>query len=329
MNRRGVRQHSFICMLAVSFLMLAAGFRTGILEEGEKGIALNLPRSVEEVQAVSDHSRTDPETGAEEPELPKTEPEQALPEEEEAGEPETEVAPVPVMRAEGLSYFDDALFIGDSRTVGLREYGNLGNAEVIADSGMNVYKIFEKEFVTVSGEEKTLEAMLEERQFGKIYVMLGINELGYEYDRTVERYAGLLETLEEKQPDAVLFLQANLHITGKKSETSPVYTNENLNRFNAAVERMADGRRRFYLDVNELFDDEEGNLSEDYTADNAHVLGKYYKDWVNWLLEHAVVFETEAEVSEPDSGPQPEAAGPPEEEADGETAAGEETGREP
>ena len=314
-------------MLAVSFLMLAAGFRTGILEEGEKGIALNLPRSVEEVQAVSDHSRTDPETGAEEPELPKTEPEQGLPEEEEAGEPET--APVPVMRAEGLSYFDDALFIGDSRTVGLREYGNLGNAEVIADSGMNVYKIFEKEFVTVSGEEKTLEAMLEERQFGKIYVMLGINELGYEYDRTVERYAGLLETLEEKQPDAVLFLQANLHITGKKSETSPVYTNENLNRFNAAVERMADGRRRFYLDVNELFDDEEGNLSEDYTADNAHVLGKYYKDWVNWLLEHAVVFETEAEASEPDSGPQPEAARPPEEEADGETAAGEETGREP
>ncbi len=327
MNRRGVRQHSFICMLAVSFLMLAAGFRTGILEEGEKGIALNLPRSVEEVQAVSDHSRTDPETGAEEPELLKTEPEQGLPEEEEAGEPET--APVPVMRAEGLSYFDDALFIGDSRTVGLSEYGNLGNAEVIADSGMNVYKIFEKEFVTVSGEEKTLEAMLEERQFGKIYVMLGINELGYEYDRTVERYVGLLETLEEKQPDAVLFLQANLHITGKKSETSPVYTNENLNRFNAAVERMADGRRRFYLDVNELFDDEEGNLSEDYTADNAHVLGKYYKDWVNWLLEHAVVFETEAEASEPDSGPQPEAARPPEEEADGETAAGEETGREP
>ena len=42
-----------------------------------------------------------------------------------------------------------------------------------------------------------------------------------------------------------------------------------------------------------------------------------------------MVFETEAEASEPDSGPQPEAAGPPEEEADGETAAGEETGREP
>lgn len=309
MNRRGVRQHSFICMLAVSFLMLAAGFWMGIFEKGEKGFALNLPKSIEEVQAVSDHSRTDLENGAEESGFPETEMEESGFSETEPGQAllgedgadGTEEVLVPVMRAEGLSYFDDALFIGDSRTVGLREYGNLGNAEVIADSGMNVYKIFEKEFVTVSGEKKTLEAMLEERQFGKIYVMLGINELGYDYDRTVERYAGLLETLEEKQPDAVFFLQANLHITGKKSETSPVYTNENLNRFNAAVEQMADGQRRFYLDVNELFDDEEGNLSEDYTADNAHVLGKYYKDWVNWILEHAVVFEAEGAVSEPDT----------------------------
>lgn len=293
MNRRRARQHSYLCMLAVSFLMLTAGFRTGILQEGERGIALNLPRSVEEVQAVSDHSQEDPQTvEVEETEVPEAEPEQMIPVEPQEAEPEP--VSVPVMRTADLSYFDDALFIGDSRTVGLHEYGNLGNAEVIADSGMNVYKIFEKEFMTASGEKKTLETILDERQFGKIYVMLGINELGYDYDRTVERYAALIGTLREKQPDAILFLQANLHITGKKSETSPVYTNENLNRFNDAVEQMADGRNLFYLDVNELFDDEEGNLSEDYTVDNAHVLGKYYQDWVNWILEHAVVYEETA-----------------------------------
>ena len=25
--------------------------------------------------------------------------------------------------------------------------------------------------------------------------------------------------------------------------------------------------------------------------DHAHVLGKYYTDWVDWILKHAVVFE--------------------------------------
>ena len=51
---------------------------------------------------------------------------------------------------------------------------------------------------------------------------------------------------------------------------------------------MADNRKLIYLDVNELFDDEGGNLAEQYTADNAHVLGKYYADWVEWILAHAV-----------------------------------------
>ena len=117
--------------------------------------------------------------------------------------------------------------------------------------------------------------------------MLGINELGYDFERTAARYEELTRRLEEAQPEAKLFLQANLHITAKKSESSPIYTNENIDRFNRAVEQMADNRTRFYLDVNELFDDEDGNLSEEYTVDNAHVLGKYYSDWGEWILRHA------------------------------------------
>lgn len=186
------------------------------------------------------------------------------------------------------SYFDDALFIGDSRTVGLYEYGNLGNAEVVADSGMNVHEIFDKKFTTRSGEKKSLEAILSGRQFGKIYLMLGINELGYDFDYTVSKYKKLVEKLCETQPDALIFLQANLHVTAGKSAASDIYNNENIDRFNQAVRQMADNRKLFYLDVNELFDDEGGNLAEQYTADNAHVLGKYYADWVEWILAHAV-----------------------------------------
>ena len=133
---------------------------------------------------------------------------------------------------------------------------------------MNVYKIFEKEFVTVSGEKKQLETILTERQFGKVYLMLGINELGYDFDRTVSRYADLLAKIRGLQPEALIFLEANLHITGAKSEDSPIYTNENINRFNQAAEQMADGQSIFYLDVNELFDDENGNLA--FTLEAAH-----------------------------------------------------------
>ena len=37
------------------------------------------------------------------------------------------------------SYFDDALFIGDSRTVGLKEYGTLNNATFFANTGLSIY----------------------------------------------------------------------------------------------------------------------------------------------------------------------------------------------
>lgn len=283
MMRRRKKKHSYILSLLASMILVASAWASGIVRQGDHGIAFCLPRTIDAVYAEADHTE---EVLLEEqpvPEAPEPAeevlPEEVLPEEEPDKEPK--------MYEADTSYFDDALFIGDSRTVGLHEYGDLGGAEVVADSGMNVYKIFEKEFDTVSGEKKLLETVLSERQFGKVYLMLGINELGYDFDRTVAKYAELVGRIREMQPDAKIFLEANLHITGKKSASSPVYTNENINRFNAAAAQMADNRTVFYLDVNELFDDENGDLAETYTMDNAHVLGKYYSDWVEWILRHA------------------------------------------
>ena len=281
MKRRKKRNHSYILSLLASMILVTSAWASGILQKGEHGIALYFPRSIDAVYAEADH--TEEEVLLEEPKVPEAPAPADHTEPAEEPEPDGE----PEMYEADTSYFDDALFIGDSRTVGLHVYGNLGNAVVVADSGMNVYKIFEKEFDTASGEKQLLETILSERQFGKIYIMLGINELGYDFDRTVARYTELVERIRDMQPDARIFLEANLHITEKKSASSSVYTNENINRFNEAVAQMADNRTIFYLDVNELFDDENGALAQMYTMDNAHVLGKYYSDWVDWILRHA------------------------------------------
>ena len=192
-----------------------------------------------------------------------------------------------------VSYFDDALFIGDSRTVGLYEYGGLGNAEVFAHSGMSIYKVFNEEFELQSGEKVTLETALQTKQFGKIYIMLGINELGYDFDQTVERFKEAVALIRELQPDALIFIQANLHITNAKSEDSELFNNINIDLFNQAVGELADGKSIFYLDVNPLYDDEDGGLSEEFTTDHAHILGKYYVDWVDFILQNAVKVESE------------------------------------
>lgn len=198
-----------------------------------------------------------------------------------------------IFQTKDNTYFDDALFIGDSRTEGLREYGNLGKAEVIADSGMSIYRLW-KESYTIKGKKQTLEEVLTNYRFNKIYLMLGVNELGYDFEQTKKRYEEGLEKIREKQPEAIIYLQANLHVTDEKSKDSEIYNNENINRMNQMIRELAEKNHLIFLDVNPLFDDENGNLSKEFTVDQAHILGIYYIDWANWILEHCAVLKEKA-----------------------------------
>ena len=99
--------------------------------------------------------------------------------------PETTAEPTPTPEPTPLqfttvdaSYFDDALFIGDSRTVGIAEYGNLKNATYFADVGLNVYVAQTKAVAVKNVGTVTLPQLLSQKTFGKVYIMLGINELG-------------------------------------------------------------------------------------------------------------------------------------------------------
>lgn len=179
--------------------------------------------------------------------------------------------------------FSGALFIGDSRTVGLSEYGNLGQAKVFANSGMSVYNVLNVEVKFGDEGKKKLEAVLAERSYRTIYLMLGINELGYDYGRTVKQYRSVVNKIKEMEPGAVLVLQANLHVTKDKASKGTVFNNDKINAFNQAVAVIAQEAGCVYLDVNGLFDDPEGNLEAKYSTDGAHVLGKYYSVWSDWL----------------------------------------------
>ena len=64
----------------------------------------------------------------------------------------------------------------------------MGEADVFATSGMSVYKVFDTR-VQVEGKGKlTLEELLTGRNYKRIYLMLGINELGYEFERSIRKY---------------------------------------------------------------------------------------------------------------------------------------------
>ena len=188
----------------------------------------------------------------------------------------------------GKEYFDDALFIGDSRTVGISEYGDLNNAIFFANTGMSVYNVFEKNVSVPQVGKLKLEQLLTYKKFGKIYIMLGINELGYNQEKTLKKYKDLLKFIQEKQSNAIIYIEANLHVTAERSNKDKTINNININKINNEISQLADNEKIFFIDVNEKFDDENGNLSSNYTQDNVHIYAKYYTEWSDWLSQNAV-----------------------------------------
>lgn len=188
------------------------------------------------------------------------------------------------------SYFDDALFIGDSRTVGLHDYSGWDNATYYASIGLTVYDLFTKPVVEENGTTITIEQALTEHKFGKIYLMIGINEMGTgTIDSFMEAYQNAVAHLQELQPDAILFVEGIMYVKKEKSDTDPIFNNPNIQARNDRIAALADNKKIFYIDVNEVVTDETGNLNPEYTYDEVHLLGRYYSIWTDFLLAHGIV----------------------------------------
>lgn len=194
----------------------------------------------------------------------------------------------PVLTQVDRSYFSDAIFIGDSRTLGLAEYADLGGADIFAGSGMSVFDLFDSKN-RVAGQNENLRDMLSQKTYGKIYFMMGINDLGYNFEVLEKQYKTVVGQLKEVQPNAILYLCANMHVTSSKSGKDPYFNNDNINRLNGVTEALALETGSIYLNINQKFDDENGALQIGLTHDEVHVLGKHYMEWSDWLCENAII----------------------------------------
>ena len=192
---------------------------------------------------------------------------------------------------ENESYFNDAVFLGDSRTLGIADYAGLDGADFFCDNGMTIFKLLEDTGVTYqkTGKKVDLKKALQEKRYGKIYIMLGMNELGYGNTHMyLRQYMEVLDQLREWQPEAVIYIMANLHVSREKNNMETEFNNININDKNVASARLANGTDVFYLDCNPLFTDDEGYLQAELTFDGVHLYAQHYDKWRDFLFAHGV-----------------------------------------
>lgn len=203
-------------------------------------------------------------------------------------------APAPEFITVDASYFDDALFIGDSRTVGLMQYCKEldGHATFYCQQALTIFNLLTREVVKTDHGKISIDQALQERQFGKIYLMIGINEMGTgNDDYFIKHYQAAIERIHALQPNAIIYLEAIMHVTGRKNASDPIFNNTRINRRNERIKALADNVTYFYIDMNEAIDDANGNLRKDLSYDDAHLLGSSFGYWYDFLKTHAIAHE--------------------------------------
>jgi lysophospholipase L1-like esterase len=191
------------------------------------------------------------------------------------------------------SYFADALFIGDSRTVGMEDYGGLEDISTFyASTGLTVYKLFTAPIIKVPDQKQklTIEEALTQKQFAKIYLMIGINEMGTgTVDSFLAKYQEVLTHLRELQPEAIIYLQGIMKVTAARSDQGDYINNPGIDARNAGIAQLADNVSIYYLDVNAAICDDTGGMNPTYTFDGVHLKAQYIPLWKDYLKSHAAV----------------------------------------
>lgn len=198
--------------------------------------------------------------------------------------------PVPESQKVGIEYFSDAVFIGDSRTEGLAINNSLySKTTIYTEKGLRVDKVFSDKVINKDGKKVTIMEALEKTKFSKVYIMLGINETGWKYSSFfVKKYNEIIDEIKKINPQAIIYVQSVLPVSQKVSNEHKYVRNSKINEYNSLIQKMANERKVYYIDVNKAVSDSSGNLPAEAATDGIHLNKTYCTKWLEYLETHTV-----------------------------------------
>ena len=191
--------------------------------------------------------------------------------------------------ASGIDYFNDALFIGDSRMEGFGMYSGVP-ATFYAATGFQLHKFETMKVVRTDHGKVPIFDAIPYDAFTKIYIKVGLNEMGCSSQAQFEaKYSELIARLRECEPRAIIYVHGLLPVTAEKDASDNTHNNANVNARNEALKAFAVSEKAYYLDVASAFANEEGCLPSEMTGDGIHLKAPYMAIWRDYLMNNTVV----------------------------------------
>jgi len=216
---------------------------------------------------------------------------------EESGESDSGEEPenpnaeaVPLSPRVSNIYFEDAIFFGDSLSVGIPLYQVAGNPDTVAFTGINPLSINTSQVInSPQGKLTLLEAAKQYGEKKKVYIMLGGNGLWMDEKSFAEGYQTFLDSVKAQYPGAQIFLQSILPVTEDAHLTYEAADNDVIRGFNKLIIGMAKKNGVYYLDVAQALMDDNGMLPKEASPlDGMHLTPEYYEKWFDYLKTHTV-----------------------------------------
>ena len=174
------------------------------------------------------------------------------------GPASTSGGPVEETPAVPDAYFEDAVFLGDSRTEGFYLYSGLRTGSYFYAVGATVESVFSKAvWKTPEGKIPLLDA-LAAAEFNKVYLMLGVNELGWPQTEDFrDQYGRVIDRIRQDHPEAEIVLQSILPVSAAQEAKGTYVNNGRIRVYNQVIQELAAEKDCAFVNVAESVTDAE------------------------------------------------------------------------
>ncbi len=189
------------------------------------------------------------------------------------------------------SYFEDAVFIGDSRMEGFRNFSGITRGSFVTAVGMELENFYtDAQIATSQGNMLVMDA-LKNINFSKIYMMLGTNELGaYNMDDVKESYRNVLNDIKTRSSsaDPIVYVYSVIYVDEPLVTTGDYVNNENVDTINLKIMELCKEEGYHYINLNEVLSDGTHSLVSGASPDGIHLDQEYCGKWLDYTKTHYI-----------------------------------------